>query len=127
MSPSSTRPSRRGSNSRVLELANDPGRWSAGHAMFGEIRQLLLTSANATDELRVRQYDFEESCCKVMYNATDPPAPFDSRTAFFVAGKAIRLAEVAGVPTEEVVIVLTGAVRLTELAQPANERRRLSP
>jgi hypothetical protein len=96
------------SNARVSELANTPGRWSASHAVFDEVRRRLLASTDAEDKLREWQYYFEESCCKAMYNAADPPDPFDSGTAFFLAGEAIGLARAAGVPVEKVVAVLTG-------------------
>ena len=95
------------SNARVLELANTPDRWSAGHAVFDEVRNRLLAAINAKDSLREQQYGFEESCCVAIYNATDPPDPFDSGRAFFVPGEAIGLAMGVGVPLEEVVSVLT--------------------
>jgi hypothetical protein len=56
------------SNSQVLELASTPGRWSAGHAVFDEVRHRLLAATKAKDEAREGQYCFEESCCQAMYN-----------------------------------------------------------
>jgi hypothetical protein len=41
-----------------------------------------------------------------MYNAVGPPDPFDPGSAFFVAGQALGLARVVGVPPEAVVAVL---------------------
>jgi hypothetical protein len=98
------------SNTRVLELASDPTRWSAGHAVFDEVRRRLLAAMKAEDGLREWQHHFEESCCQAIYNATDPPDPFDPGSAFFVAGQAIGLAWVAGVPLERVIAVLAPSV-----------------
>jgi hypothetical protein len=98
------------SNTRVLELASDPTRWSAGHAVFDEVRRRLLAAMKAEDGPRERQHHFEESCCQAIYNATDPPDPFDPGSAFFVAGQAIGLARVAGVPLERVIAVLAPSV-----------------
>ena len=94
------------SNTRVLELATTPGRWSAGHAVFDEVRSRLIPAPAAKDWPREAQHYFEERCCQAMYNATDPPDPFDPGSAFFVAGQAIVLAGVVGVPVEAVVAAL---------------------
>ena len=94
------------SSARVLELASDPSRWSAGHAVFDEVRGRLLAAMDAKDEARELQHHFEESCCQAMYNATRLPAPFDPGSPFFVAGQAISLARALGVPVDRVVSVL---------------------
>lgn len=94
------------SNTRVLELANSPSHWSAGHRLFKEIRPRLLAAMKAEDASRCAQHYFEESCLQAIYNATDPPDPFDPGSAFFVAGQAISLARVVGVPVESVVAIL---------------------
>jgi hypothetical protein len=94
------------SNARVLQLAATTSRWSAGHAVFDEVRSRLLSAINAKDRSREWQHHFEESCCQAMYNATDPPDPFDPGSAFFVAGQAIGLARAVGVHVEAVVAVL---------------------
>jgi hypothetical protein len=94
------------SNVRLLELATTPARWSAGHAVFDEIRRRLLAASRAKDRLREWQHHFEESCCKAMYNATYPNDPFDPGSAFFVVPQALGLARVVGVPVEAVAAVL---------------------
>jgi hypothetical protein len=94
------------SNARVLQLATTPSRWSAGHALFDLVRSRLLAELATTDRARSAQYHFEESCLQAMYNATEPPDPFDSGSAFFVAGMALGLARAVGVPEHEVVTVL---------------------
>lgn len=96
------------SHSRVTELAASPSRWSAGHAVFDELRKRLLAAREAKDRQRESQYHFEESCCQAMYNATDPFGPFDPGSAFFVPAQAFGLAFLVGVPTDEVVAVLVG-------------------
>ena len=93
------------SNARILELSSDPTRWSAGHAVFDEVRGQLLVAMGAKDGLRQRQYHFEESCCQAIYNATDPPDPFDAGSAFFVVVQALGLARAVKIPTEEIVDV----------------------
>jgi hypothetical protein len=102
------------SNTRVLELASDPTRWSAGHAVFDEVRRRLLVAMRAKDGPRERQHYFEESCCQAIYNATDPPDPFDPGSAFFVAGQAIGLARAVGVPVERVIAVLAPGAETAE-------------
>ena len=94
------------SNARVSELAANPARWLAGHAVFDEVRRRLLAASQARDAAREWQHHFEESCCKAMYNATDPRDPFDPGSAFFVVPRAFGLARAVGVPITEVVAVL---------------------
>jgi hypothetical protein len=91
------------SNTCVAELAANPSRWSAGHAVFDEVRRRLL--ATMTDRMRSGQYYFEESCCQAVYNATEPPDPFDPSSAFFVVGQALGLARLVGVPLDAVAAV----------------------
>jgi hypothetical protein len=94
------------SNARVAELAAAPDRWSAGHAVFDEVRRRQLAATKAEEVPRRWQYHFEESCCQAMYNAVNPPDPFDPGSAFFVAPQALGLARVVGMPVEAVVAVL---------------------
>lgn len=93
------------SNSQVLELAASPTRWSAGHAVFNEVRRRLLVATKAKDEVRQWQYCFEESCCQAIYNATEPRDPFDPSSAFFVVAQALSLAQAVGIPLDVVAAV----------------------
>ena len=95
------------SHAHVLELATAHDRWSAGHAVFDEVRRRLLSAMQVKDEPRVWQYSFEEACCQAMYNATEPPAPFDPSSAFFVVAQALGLARNLGIPLEVVGAVFT--------------------
>jgi hypothetical protein len=90
------------SHARTAELAATPNRWSAGHALFDEIRDRLLAATKRRDEIRSGQYAFEESCCQAMYNATEPPDPFDPSSAFFVVAQAMGLARLLGVPLDAI-------------------------
>jgi hypothetical protein len=94
------------SNARVAELAATPARWSAGHAVFDEVRRRLLAASKSQDQAREWQHHFEESCCQAMYNATGARDPFDPSSAFFVAPQALGLARVIEVPVADVVAVL---------------------
>ncbi len=96
-------------SARVLQLASTPSRWSAGHALFDRIRGRLLTVMNGADRVRCAQYSFEESCLQALYNAAGPLDEFDPSSPFFVAGTALILARVVGVPEREVVAVLAPA------------------
>ena len=95
------------SNACVAALIGTPDRWSAGHAVFDEVRRRLLTAK--TGDPRAEQYTFEETCCQAVYNAKDPPDPFDASSAFFVAGFAFRLARRVGLPADAVVAALLGS------------------
>lgn len=93
------------SNRRVLELAETPGQWSAGHAVFDAVRTRLL--ASQADTIRQWQHTFEESCCQAMYNASDPREPFDPGSTFFVFPHAIHFARALGMSDYAVTSVLT--------------------
>jgi hypothetical protein len=94
------------SAAHVGELAATPRLWSAGHAVFDEVRRRTLAAIKAKDAARLAQYGFEEKCCQSLYNATDARDPFDASAPFFVAPAAFRLAEAVGLPVDAVVSVL---------------------
>jgi hypothetical protein len=83
-----------------------PARWSAAHALFSAIRRRSLDDASGDQ--------FEELCCKALYNATSPRDSFDPSSPFSVAGAALRLARAVGVPVEEVAAVLAPEQRQAE-------------
>ena len=95
------------SHARVAELAATPRQWSAGHAVFDEIRRRLLVAMEGGDAVGSAQYALEESCCQAVYNATDPKDPFDPSSAFFVVVQAVGLASLLGVPLDTVAQVFT--------------------
>ena len=94
------------SNNAVVQLVTTPSRWSAAHAVFDEIRSRLLAATDAKDKLRECQYQFEESCCQAVYNATRPVDAFDPASAFFVVGHALALARMIGIPVDAVALVM---------------------
>jgi hypothetical protein len=98
------------SHSQVSELTGACERWSAGHACFDEVRGRLLVAIEQDDETRGAQYSFEESCCKAIYNATEPPDPFDPSSPFFIVPAALDLANAVGIPAAEVAAVLRTSV-----------------
>jgi len=95
------------SHTCVAELAANPDRWSASHAVFDEVRHRLLGVMNRGDRIRSGQYHFEESCCQAMYNTTEPPDPFDASSAFFVVAQALGLARLVGVSLDLIAGVFT--------------------
>lgn len=94
------------SYARIVELVASPPYWSAGHALFDEVRRRLLAATKAKDMSREWQHHFEESCCKAVYNASDPHDPFDPGSAFFVVPQAFGLARALGIPDADVVAAL---------------------
>jgi hypothetical protein len=100
-------------NELVLALADQPDRWSAGHAVFRAIRERLLGRAGVPENRA--QYGFEESCAQAVYNAVardgstwtrDCPPPFDPSAPFFVVPAALRLARTLGIDEATALAVL---------------------
>ena len=94
----------RETNTLVLDLVDQPDRWSAGHAVFRAIRERTLGRAGVPGN--DAQYGFEESCAQAVYNAVarDPSTwtsdflpPFDPSAPFFVVPAAVRLARTLGI------------------------------
>jgi hypothetical protein len=100
------------SNAAVLELAQSFEYWTAGHAVFDELRRRFLAASRKGDGERAAQYVFEEACAQALYNACDPPDPFDSSSPFFVPGSALMLGELLGVQPADLLRVLTSSHRM---------------
>jgi hypothetical protein len=94
------------SNGQTYRLASSPEYWSAAHAVFDEIRNRLLAAIKAKDRVREIQYYFEEACCQALYNATNPPDPFDPGSAYFVAPSAFAISQLHNIPEAQVVVAL---------------------
>ncbi len=108
----------RESHDHVLRLALAPDHWSAGHAVFDEIRHRLLRCEHPGAAERLRrlilrpdageisaqawQYHLEEACSQALYNATNPTDPFDPSAPFFIVPHAVGLARALDVPIERV-------------------------
>jgi hypothetical protein len=82
------------SNAAIRLLASNMNQWRSAHQFFDEIRR--RNRAGSTDQDRLAQYAFEETCAQAMYNATDPDDPFDPSACFFVVPAAITLARRVG-------------------------------
>jgi hypothetical protein len=90
----------------LVFFVQSPEHWSAGHAVFDELRQRFLAAHG--DKPRCAQYFFEECCAQALYNACDPPDPFDPSAAFFIAGAAFEFAALLGVSEVSVVRGICG-------------------
>lgn len=97
------------SHSHVRQLVADEDHWSAGHAVFNEVRRRCLTAAHHKDDLRAAQYALEESCCQAVYNSTEPVDPFDACSPFFVVPQAMGLAALLRASLDEIANVFTAA------------------
>lgn len=97
------------SNSRVLELVSNQTLWRAGHVVFDEVRRRRLVATKQENLKLEYQYYFEESCCQALYNAIEPPDPFDPSSAFYVAPSAISFAKFIELQMDDVLITLCSA------------------
>jgi len=88
------------SYSRTLELAASENAWPRAHRARDNVRRMSLATE---DELYCAQYVFEESCLETLYNETDPDDPFDAVCPYWVVPNALRLAQIADVPVQEVI------------------------
>ncbi len=96
-------------NAWVIALATDRNNWPGAHDLFSRIRRrgpLNAKDFKEGDSVRCSQYTFEELCLKTLYNETHLRGPFDPSCPFFVAGFAIRLARVIGVPVPDVLAII---------------------
>jgi hypothetical protein len=103
----------RETNRLVLALAEQPDRWSAGHAVFCAVRERTLGRVGMPEN--AAQYAFEESCAQAVYNAValagstwtnDCPPAFDPSAPFFIAPAALRLARRLGIDEDAVLTAL---------------------
>jgi hypothetical protein len=93
-------------HSWVLALAADEERWPEAHDVFDHIRERTLAAEAEKDEIRGRQYAFEEICLKSLLNEADTDAPFDSDSPHWIGKCAIRLARAVGLPDSEVIAII---------------------
>jgi hypothetical protein len=90
----------------VADLVATPQHWSAGHAVFREVRKRFLGAMDRGDCAKAAQYFLEEACCQAVYNATDPRDAFDPSSPYFVIPAAFKLAREIGVPVDTLVRVV---------------------
>lgn len=91
------------SNRLVWKFCDEKERWVKAHGLFTTIRDRNSKAIKQKNELREYQYSFEECVAKTLYNLTNPSAPFDSDSSYWVLKNAFALANAIGAPTDEIV------------------------
>lgn len=87
---------------RLLRIIDDRGLRRSAYDLFRGIRQKTLKADRTGDKRAQAQYLFEEACAKTLYNLTRPSAPFDPDAPFWIIPKALALAQVLDLDTNEV-------------------------
>ena len=87
----------------ILESGRDRVRWVQGHAVFDAARRRYLREPRGTPTAAV--LNFAELVAKVVYNATDPPGPFDEDSGWYIGPLAFLITKAADDPA------LTATVR----------------
>jgi hypothetical protein len=90
----------------LRELAASRANWGRGQHVFGLVRGRSAKSRAGENDARTLQYYFEEACLKSLYNVTGPSAPFDPESPYFIIKRAMMLANVLGIPIEDVAAVV---------------------
>ena len=86
----------------VSALARAPERWREGHDHFSAVRQLtLLEERRRTNEIYYSLLFVAENTAKTIYNATEPSAPFDEDSPFWLAANALEMARNVNAPAFE--------------------------
>jgi hypothetical protein len=75
----------------VLEIAVDSERWHEGREVFRKIREQTLKKG-------VPLLSLAEKTAKIIYNATEPPAPFDWHTGWSLCEDAFKIAQNSSIP-----------------------------
>lgn len=88
-----SRPSREVSH--VVDLARDPSAWGQAHTAFQSLRQLTIQEAHGGDPQQVALLELAETTAKVIYNASDEPAPFHFHRGWRIPGRAWALGQLA--------------------------------
>ena len=96
----------RGTMDELVRVLDDHTRWPAGHDLFTRIRIKNLGTARTGDRLLAAQYGFEEVCAKTIYNLSNPPAPFDADTPYWIVPNAFALARALQVDQARVLAIV---------------------
>jgi hypothetical protein len=83
---------------RVLELATNPPEWPNSHELFDDVRKETLVVEKNGRSLELTMLLMTELVVKLVYNASDAPAPFDEDTGWWVPQIARELAMFYGTP-----------------------------
>lgn len=90
----------------LRELLSDEDRWVEAYSLFDRIRRKTLDAEKDENWLLAHQYVFEEICAKTIFNLTNPDAPFDADSPFFVIPIALSFARALGIADEEVIRII---------------------
>ena len=69
----------------MVDLASDKDQWYKAHDAFQAVRALTLRARDVQDSLDVALLYIAETTAKVVYNASESPAPFDSNAGWYLA------------------------------------------
>jgi hypothetical protein len=71
------------------DMLKDRSKWEKAHDLFNRIRKKNLEVGGQLES----QYSFEEACAKTLYNLTQPLAPFDSDSPYWILPNALMTAD----------------------------------
>src|SRR5437867_2698660 len=74
----------------ILHIANHPAEWNQAHTAFSTLRKSTLElerlhARSPEQKILLAQLGLAENVAKVIYNATNPPDPFDEDSGWWVA------------------------------------------
>lgn len=95
------------SNRLVWKFCNEKHRWIKAHGLFATIRDRNVKAIKHGDIKKEAQYLFEESIAKTLYNLTNPTAPFDPDSPYYVIKNALDLARKIGVSEQKVLDIIS--------------------
>jgi hypothetical protein len=84
----------------------DEERWTGAHDLFDRIRKKTLVASRDGNQTLEAQYCFEEVCSKVLFNLTDPGAPFDEDSPYWIAPNAFALARALKIDDSDVLEIV---------------------
>lgn len=80
--------------------------WPQAHTLFNRIRSKTLRADTKSLSMKSKQYLFEESCAKTLFNLTDTDAPFDEDASYWVIPSALALAQELGIDVMKVIHIV---------------------
>jgi hypothetical protein len=91
----------------LVEIIEEPRRWTSAHGLFDQIRRKGLSLKNAAS--LCAQYRFEEACAKTLYNLSGTSAPFDPESPYWIVPRALEVAR-HGIGSTDEVLKIVGEV-----------------
>ena len=74
----------------IYPIIDNQDRWKEAHEQFTKIRVFGIENSNYKTEGYLK---LAELVAKVTYNASEPSAPFDSNSGYYIASSALKVAE----------------------------------